>query len=345
MKIKRFALQTGVIAGVILGMKYVFPVMLPFLVGWILAEGVYPLARYMAGRRWSRRLHIKESGFGTFFILLFTVLGVGLLLLGAEYLTGKIGDCVKYYPQIKAEAAELVGQCCQGVERITGIPAAESREYIFRQAGEFQKYLLEDGLSMERAVDSVRSCVVILGVFIIGIVSAILFLQEREKTTKNFTKVQLLPENGKPGKRITGGTERISESPGENHRSDLRAVCGGIMDAENSIFSGTGASSRNIGCITGTGNRDISYTGGDTAPFSGETFIGAGLFLLYVITAGVRQILEPRLVGNHVGLSPLLILLSVYLGLIIYGGFGFILGPLSALLLYGIFREWDLLLA
>ena len=59
----------------------------------------------------------------------------------------------------------------------------------------------------------------------------------------------------------------------------------------------------------------------------------------------LRQILEPRLVGNHVGLSPLLILLSIYLGLMIYGGFGFILGPLSALLLYGIFREWDLLLA
>ena len=79
--------------------------------------------------------------------------------------------------------------------------------------------------------------------------------------------------------------------------------------------------------------------------FQGETFTGAGLFLLYVITAGVRQILEPRLVGNHIGISPLLILLSVYLGLIIYGGFGFILGPFSALLLYGIFKKWDLLLA
>ena len=79
--------------------------------------------------------------------------------------------------------------------------------------------------------------------------------------------------------------------------------------------------------------------------FQGETFMGAGLFLLYVVTAGVRQILEPRLVGNHVGLSPLLTLLSVYLGVVIYGGFGFILGPLSALLLYGIFKEWDLLLA
>ena len=340
MKIKRFALQTGVIAGVILGMKYVFPVMLPFLVGWILAEGVYPLARYMAGRRWSRRLHIKESGFGTFFILLFTVLGVGLLLLGAEYLTGKIGDCVKYYPQIKAEAAELVGQCCQGVERITGIPAAESREYIFRQAGEFQKYLLEDGLSMERAVDSVRSCVVILGVFIIGIVSAILFLQEREKLRKIlqrssfYQKIELL-------EGLKGYLKAQVKITGL-----ICVLCvAGLWMLKIPYFLGLGLVVGILDALPVLGTGTFLIPAGILLLFQGETFIGAGLFLLYVITAGVRQILEPRLVGNHVGLSPLLILLSVYLGLIIYGGFGFILGPLSALLLYGIFREWDLLLA
>ena len=91
MKIKKIILQMGVAAGVILGMKYVFPVMLPFLMGWILAEAVHPLAKYMAGRIWSRKMHIKESGFGAFFILVFTVAGIGLLLAGAENITGKIG--------------------------------------------------------------------------------------------------------------------------------------------------------------------------------------------------------------------------------------------------------------
>lgn len=119
MKIKKLALQMGVIAGVILGMKYVFPVMLPFFMGWLLAEAVHPLARYFAEKRWSKKLHIRESGFGGFFILVFTVIGIGLLLMGAQYVTSKIGDCMKYYPQIKAEAVELVGQCCQGVESLT----------------------------------------------------------------------------------------------------------------------------------------------------------------------------------------------------------------------------------
>ena len=185
----------------------------------------------------------------------------------------------------------------------------------------------------------------ILGVFIIGIVSAILFLQEREKLRKILQRSIFYQKMESLGKELLEGLKGYLKAPGENHRSDLRAVCGGIMDAENFIFSGTGAGSRNIGCITGTGNRDISYTGGDTAPFSGRDFYG-GRVVSFICDHSRRQT-DPgaQAGGKSCRTFSSLILLSVYLGLIIYGGFGFILGPLSALLLYGIFREWDLLLA
>ena len=74
------------------------------------------------------------------------IAGIGLFLIGAEYITGKISECMKYYPQIKAEAGNLVGQCCQGVEKFTGIPAAESKAYIFREVKEFRQYLLVGGM-------------------------------------------------------------------------------------------------------------------------------------------------------------------------------------------------------
>ena len=72
----------------------------------------------------------------------------------------------------------------------------------------------------------------------------------------------------------------------------------------------------------------------------GDSFQGVGFLVLYGVTAVVRQILEPRLIGNHMGVSPLLVLLSVYLGIFLYGGFGFLLGPLSALLIYGISKNF-----
>ena len=70
--------------------------------------------------------------------------------------------------------------------------------------------------------------------------------------------------------------------------------------------------------------------------------LGVGFFLLYLLTAIIRQFMEPRLIGNHVGVSPLLVLLSVYLGIVLYGSFGFVLGPFSALLFYGIYTCIDM---
>ena len=73
----------------------------------------------------------------------------------------------------------------------------------------------------------------------------------------------------------------------------------------------------------------------------GKVMLGVGFFLLYLLTAIIRQFMEPRLIGNHVGVSPLLVLLSVYLGIVLYGSFGFVLGPFSALLFYGIYTCID----
>lgn len=341
---KKFVLQMGVIAGVILGMKYIFPVTLPFLMGWILAEGIHPLARYMADRKWSRMLHIKESGFGAFFILLFTILGIGGLLIGAEYLTGKIGACVKYYPQIKEEAAELVGYCCQGVERITGIPAAESRTYIFRQAGEFQKYLLEDGLSMSRAVDSVKNCVAIFGTVILGIVSSILFLQERETIRKFLSRFRFYQKAGSLGKELLEGVKGYLKAQAKITGLICILCAAGLWVLRLPHFLWLGLAVGVLDALPVLGTGTFLIPAGIVLVFRGDTFTGTGLFLLYAVTAGIRQFLEPRLVGDHIGISPLLFLLSVYLGLLLYGGFGFLLGPLSALLLYGIFKNWDLLL-
>lgn len=343
MKIKKIIFQMGVAAGVILGMKYVFPVMLPFLMGWILAEAVHPLAKYMAGRIWSRKMHIKESGFGAFFILVFTVAGIGLLLAGAEYITGKIGKCMEYYPQIKEEAGKIVGQCCQGMERLIGIPAAESKDYIFREVKEFQQYILDDGLSMNRAVDGVKVCITILGGLIIGIVSAILFLQEREKIQKFLETKNFYQKSKRLGRELLEGGKGYLKAQFKITGLICLICIGGFWILKIPYFFGMGLAVGVLDALPVLGTGTFLIPAGIFLLFQGKTVEGIGLFLIYIITAGIRQILEPRLIGCQVGISPLLILLSVYLGVIIYGGFGFILGPLSVLLLYGIFREWDLL--
>lgn len=67
--------------------------------------------------------------------------------------------------------------------------------------------------------------------------------------------------------------------------------------------------------------------------FTGDPRLGTGLLILYAVVLILRQIEEPRIVGDSIGLHPLATLASVYLGIKFAGLFGILLGPIAALLI------------
>ena len=63
----------------------------------------------------------------------------------------------------------------------------------------------------------------------------------------------------------------------------------------------------------------------------GQTARAIGLAGTYATAVLVRSALEPRLVGKHLGLDPLVTLLAMYAGYRIWGIGGMILAPLLAM--------------
>ena len=72
---------------------------------------------------------------------------------------------------------------------------------------------------------------------------------------------------------------------------------------------------------------------------TGDIKRGIGLLILYVIITVIRQIIEPRIVGDHVGLHPLLTLMCMFVGLRIFGGLGLIGLPILCAVLVGLERD------
>ena len=64
--------------------------------------------------------------------------------------------------------------------------------------------------------------------------------------------------------------------------------------------------------------------------FLGDWKMGVALALLFFVVVTVRQIAEPKIIGARLGLHPLLILGSMYVGLGLFGGWGMIFGPIAA---------------
>lgn len=71
----------------------------------------------------------------------------------------------------------------------------------------------------------------------------------------------------------------------------------------------------------------------------GDYASGFGLFILYACCALVRQLLEPRLISEKVGLHPAATLAAMYFGYKFFGFLGMIFLPLVIMLLSGVKRK------
>ncbi|MDF2511938.1 MAG: putative rane protein [Herbinix sp.] len=65
----------------------------------------------------------------------------------------------------------------------------------------------------------------------------------------------------------------------------------------------------------------------------GNTKLGIGMLILYIIITAVRQTVEPKIVGQQIGLHPILTLLLMYVGAQLMGVLGLFILPILATLL------------
>lgn len=65
----------------------------------------------------------------------------------------------------------------------------------------------------------------------------------------------------------------------------------------------------------------------------GNVYLGAGLALVYAVVTVVRNILEPKIVGHHIGLHPLVTLTAILLGLKALGVAGMVVFPIAVIII------------
>lgn len=71
---------------------------------------------------------------------------------------------------------------------------------------------------------------------------------------------------------------------------------------------------------------------------NGDLSLGIALFILYIIILVVRQLLEPRIVGNNIGIHPVFTLIAMYTGFKFSGIIGLFIGPIVLIILQNVFE-------
>ena len=76
---------------------------------------------------------------------------------------------------------------------------------------------------------------------------------------------------------------------------------------------------------------------------TGDINLGLALLIIYFLVLSVRQMLEPKLISQNLGVHPLVTLISMYSGFKFFGVIGFLIGPVVMIILKNVFsRELEI---
>ncbi len=293
-------------------MRFFFTITLPFLLAFLVVWKVYPFLNKL-----SKKTRLKETWILGAFIFLTVFLVIAIL---AAPLSNCFGDEALLLEDESILESKLLETCAEKYR--------DFKKTCSEYMGEDIVVTIQSG-----AMNGAKTCFTVITYVAIFLVSLILFC-------KDFSKIR----------------EKIEERENNTLLQVIRGVVSYVkafLKTQVIIFIVIVTLSVITLTILGVPNGWLfGLLAGtlDTFPFLGTGIVlgplAAWLFLkgqmwqgffcllLYGVCALLRELLEPKLVGEKVGIYPIVLFASVFIGMHIYGVGGIIKGPLSVVIIY-----------
>lgn len=323
----------GILLVLWLGVRYLLPLLLPFLLG----AGVAVLAEPMV-RLFSRRLRLPRSaaaGIGVSMAFCFLSL---LVLLLAALAVRELGVLAGVLPDLGGMAKSGIALLAQWLQGLTDHAPESIRGHLSRTIGDFFSggtALLDQAVSYVLGLAGGLLSHLPDGALGVGTAIVSSFMISAKLPVLRSRVKQLLPR------------ERLAPMLAALDR--IRSALGGWLKAQLKLAAVTWAiltggflilripygplwallvAALDAFPVLGTGTVLLPWC--LICLLQGDTARAIGLLGVYGVVTLTRSILEPRLVGRQLGLDPLVTLFALYTGYRLGGLPGMLLAPIAA---------------
>ncbi len=348
---KRFAVITlysaVAIALTYLFFHYLWGALLPFVVAYLLAECFRPIVKYSETHK-----SFPRKSF-VLFVILLAAFAVSALLFAvtrrifieAGELSAKAKDMITLIRTDDTYAEEIIN-------KINGfVPFVDIRDRLWEMRQNLDVELWSALVSLGENISG--SLISFVGTaasflpnalfsFAVIIIATYYFAIDRVKINCFF--LSLFPKKLRP--KLKAARDTLAESVGRYLRAygilflitflEL-LVAFWILKINYSFVLALTVSLVDVLPVLGTGTVLIPW--GAIALISGNYRLGIGVLITYAVMIVIRQVIEPKIVGKFIGLSPLAALASMYIGLKLVGIVGIFVFPLAAILIKRILEE------
>ena len=316
---------------------YGLPLVMPFVVALIVAELMDPIVIRISGKRKISRSLAVGLVLLLFVGLFSTVITVAIARL-VEEIRLVVVELPNLFPiamQLGTEFAEQFGRFNESLPGSIQDMLAKNLEAVQASVGDWLKNLT----SVLGVVSSVPSLITNL---LIAFVAT--FFISRDRGEIGDFLLSLFPQEWRDQiRRVKNDvwTSTIGWAKAQFMLillTMIQTIIGlELIGAEYSVTMGVVVGLADVMPVLGPAAVYVPWIG--YCFLFGDKVFGLKLLVLYAVVAAVRQVLEVKVVGDQIGLHPLAILLSLYLGFHFLGALGFVLGPLLAILLKSMIKS------
>lgn len=324
----------------LLGPK-LFRFFLPFVIGGVIAMIANPLVRYLEKRIKLKRKH--SSALLMIGVLALVIVG-GYFLLAA--IGREIGGFLASVPDLLQDIKGDLAQMGENISRIVAGLPKEVQDSVNQAVGNLSGYLGEAvagiGAPTMNAVGNItKSLPSLLVSAVVMILSAYFFLSDREKVG-NFAR-RVLPKSWLRAidlvrgnfKRIVGG---YFAAQFKIMLVIIVVLYIGflILRIDYAFLLAVLIAVLDFLPVFGTGTVLIPW--GIYEMLSGDLGMTVGLIVIYVASQGFHQAVQPKMVGDSMGLNPMYTLFLLFVGFRFYGIGGMILAVPVGMILEDMYR-------
>ena len=303
-------------AFIVIGVK-MLGFFVPFVVGWIISAVAYPLVIWL-----EKHLRIiKKLGSALIVILVLAAI-VLALYFGISRLTEEISGLVKDFPEMYAQleaGLRQIGDTLSGVFVKLPEGIQEGWNAVVENLDQYMGSLVSEisEPTVTAAGNIAKRVPYYLISFIVMVMSAYFFIVQREEVLRWLKRIA--PQSVQ--KRMTLVMDNLKYAVGGYFKAQFKImgivflillVGLGFLDVGYFVLVAFLISFLDFLPFFGTGTAMIPWA--VYKFFMGDYKMTAALVVIYVITPAVRQLIQPKLVGDSVGLTPLVTLILFYVG-------------------------------
>jgi sporulation integral membrane protein YtvI len=321
-----------------LALKYVVPYFMPFLVALVLAVLIDPTVNGL-----EERLHLPRGIAVAITLVFFLGLVVGLALFGVGAIVVQLGQLAADLP---AQYDRLVSFSESLLARATTVFRGLPPDFVSLTENTIRSSLGSVYAGVQNLVRTVLGGLAGLpSVVLVAVISLVgTFFFSRDKQLIGNFLLSLLPVGYR--ERVVRANRDVVSSAVGLVKAQLTLVAITLVIIVVGLFVLGVRYAWLVGLVAGlldvlpaVGPATVLVPWAVYCFIEGNPGLGAGLLVLVGIVTVFRQIMEPRIIGQRIGLHPLLTLLALYLGLKLLGAAGIIVGPLVAITVKAVIRS------